>query len=301
MTRERLWGILLVAASSVAYSTAGFYIRLIPVDPWTILFWRGLFAGGFIAVWVAAREGWRTAAAVRAMGRPGLVVAASSGIATILFINAFRHTSVAQVMIILATLPFVTAAIGRVAFATRESRATLTASALALLGVGLMVGGAGAREPILGVVLAFGATVLSAIMMLVIRRHRATPMLPAAAASALLASLLVWPMAAPGAVNPRDLGELAVFGVTQLGLGLLLLTLGVRRISATEAALIGTLEVPLAAFWVWLAFAETPRWSTVAGGAVVIAAVLWHVGRSLSAGPVPAAVAGPVPQSHPTR
>ena len=32
-------------ASAVAYSTSGFYTRLIPLDPWTILFWRGSFAG----------------------------------------------------------------------------------------------------------------------------------------------------------------------------------------------------------------------------------------------------------------
>ena len=52
------------------------------------------------------------------------------------------------------------------------------------------------------------------------------------------------------------------------------------RRTAVEPALIGTIEVPLAALWVWLAFAQTPRWSTPAGGAVVLAAVLWHVGWS---------------------
>ncbi len=281
MAGERAAGILLVAASAVAYSTAGFYTRLIPLDPWTILFWRGLFAGGFIAAWVAARDGRRALAGVRAMGWPGLVVAACSGVATILFINAFRRTSVAEVVIILATLPFVTAAIGRIAFGIREHPATLAASALALGGVALMAGGGGwAHGRMIGALLAAGTTVLMAVMMLTVRRHRATPMLPAAAASALLAALLAVPFAAPQAVTAREMAELALFGVTQFGLGLLLLTLGTRLVSATESALIGTIEVPLAALWVWLAFAQTPRWSTVAGGAVVIAAVLWHVGWS---------------------
>lgn len=215
MPCERLRGVVLVAASAVAYSTAGFYTRLIPLDLWTILFWHGLFAGAFIAAWVVVREGRRRAAVVRAMGRPRLAVAACSGIATILFINAFRRTSVAQVVIILATLPVVTAAIGRVAFGIRESRATLAAS------------------------------------------------------------------------------ELALFGITQFGLGLLLLTLGTRLVSATESALIGTLEVPLAALWVWLAFAATPQWSTLAGGAVMIAAVVWHVWQdrvTVAAAPIASAV-----------
>ncbi len=73
------------------------------------------------------------------------------------------------------------------------------------------------------------------------------------------------------------MADLALFGVTQFGLGLVLLTLGTRLVSATESALVNTLEVPLAALWVWLAFAELPTWSTLAGGAVVIAAVTAHV------------------------
>jgi drug/metabolite transporter (DMT)-like permease len=58
-----------------------------------------------------------------------------------------------------------------------------------------------------------------------------------------------------------------------LGLGLLLLTLGTRLISATRSALIGSLEAPLAPVWVWLAFGELPPLMTCAGGAVVMAAV----------------------------
>ncbi len=156
-----------------------------------------------------------------------------------------------------------------------------------MLGVGLMVGGAYAQRlaqgRLAGEALAFGTTILMAVMMLTVRRHRDTPMLPAAAVSALLAALLAWPLAAPGRVDAREMGELALFGTTQFGLGLLLLTLGTRLVSATCAALIGTLEVPLAALWVWLAFAETPRWSTIAGDTVVIAAVLWHIRRSEAA------------------
>ena len=71
--------------------------------------------------------------------------------------------------------------------------------------------------------------------------------------------------------------DLMLFGVTQLGLGLLLLTLGMRRVPATRAALIGLLDTPLAPIWVWLAFNEVPPWPTLAGGAIVMAAVVWNM------------------------
>ncbi len=43
--RRHALGFALNLASAVAYSTSGFYTRLIPLDLWTILFWRGIFAG----------------------------------------------------------------------------------------------------------------------------------------------------------------------------------------------------------------------------------------------------------------
>ncbi|MEA2836424.1 MAG: hypothetical protein QOD89_974 [Bradyrhizobium sp.] len=42
-------GIVLVVAAAVAWSTAPLFTRLLHFDSWTILFWRGLFGGGFIA------------------------------------------------------------------------------------------------------------------------------------------------------------------------------------------------------------------------------------------------------------
>jgi hypothetical protein len=79
-------------------------------------------------------------------------------------------------------------------------------------------------------------------MMLIIRQHHETLMLPAACLSALLCPLLVWPLAAPLDVSTIDLLKLFLFGTTQFGLGLVFLTVGGQMVSATENALINTLE-----------------------------------------------------------
>lgn len=276
--RDQHWlGILLTTASAVAYSTAGFFTRLIHLDVWTLLFWRGIFAGLFIAGFIAWQNRGNTLAKIRAIGGAGLVAACLSTLATIFFINAFRRTSVADVAIIYATVPFVTAALGWLWIGQRESWMTFLASAAALLGVIVMVGGAVTEGHLFGDVLAFGMTLCMAIMMVIIRKYRETPMLPAACLSAFLSSLVVWPLAGPGTAGPRDIAYLMLFGTTQFGLGLLLLTLGTRLISATESALVSVLETPLAPIWVWLAFNEIPSLATFAGGAIVMIAVSAHI------------------------
>jgi drug/metabolite transporter (DMT)-like permease len=278
-------GVTLNLASAVAYSTSGFWTRLIPLDPWTILFWRGLFAGVFIAgviVWLYRQ---RTLAVFRDMGVPGIAAACLSTFATIMYINAFRRTSVADVMIMNATTPFIAATAGWLWLRERERWSTLAASGVALAGTLVMVGGSVREGRLTGDLLAFGMAVCMAGMMLVIRRHRDTPMMPAACVSALLCPAFVWPFAHPAAATGTNMLYLVLFGVTQFGLGLLLLTLGARLISATETALIQASEVPLGPLWVWFAFREVPPLPTWIGGAIIMAAVAGHVSMSRQPSP----------------
>jgi drug/metabolite transporter (DMT)-like permease len=277
-------GVILIGLATIAFSSAGFFTRLIHLDAWTMLFWRGLFAGLMILCIIVAQERRRTLATMRAVGRPGLAAALCSTAATILYLHALRHTSVADVAVVFAAAPFVTAGIGWLWLGITEAWATLIASLIALLGVGVMVSGAAAEGRMVGDLLALGMTVCMAIMMLIIRRQRHTRMLPAACLSALLCPLAVWPFVAPLTIAMDDLFKLFLFGTTQFGLGLVFLTVGGRLVSATENALINTLETPLAVAWVWLCFGEAPSVTAIVGGSIVMAAVaghLWHGNRRI--------------------
>ncbi len=84
------------------------------------------------------------------------------------------------------------------------------------------------------------------------------------------------PIALAGGVTVAapDVFWLALFGAGQIGLGMILLTVGARLIPAAQVALISLLEVVLGPLWVWLAVGERPDVATVVGGAIVAAAVI---------------------------
>ncbi|MBM3620757.1 MAG: DMT family transporter [Alphaproteobacteria bacterium] len=283
----RTWlGIALVAASAVISSAAGFFVRATTVDAFTMVFWRCLFGGLLIAGYILWRHRSATTAAIRAVGVEGLMVVACSAIATICFVNALTRTTVADVTVIFAVAPFAAAILAWLWHGERQSKVTLAASALALLGVVLTVDAALAAGAIVGDLLALVATVLMAALMVIVRRRRDVSMLPASCLSALLAVALVAPVAQPLAPTGAELAILAGFGA-QFGLTLLLLTLGTRLIAAPRAALLGSLEIPLAPLWVLLAFGEIPALTVVTGGALVMAAVIADAlfSRDLSEGP----------------
>ncbi len=67
-----------------------------------------------------------------------------------------------------------------------------------------------------------------------------------------------------------------MFGVGQLGTGLLLFTAGARLIPVAEASLIGVLESVLGPIWVWLAIGERPATLSLIGGATILLALIAH-------------------------
>jgi drug/metabolite transporter (DMT)-like permease len=208
------------------------------------------------------------------MGWEGAVVALCSALATVCFLNAMRLTAVADVMVIDAAIPFVTAALAWAILGERESWWTLGATLTAFAGMAIMAAPAVAHGQFLGDLLAFAMAVLMALVIVLIRRKRGVNMVPAVCASAFLCAVLVAPFAAPLQVSGEEFGLLALFGVSQFGMGLLLLALGTPLVSATRGALLGVLQTPLATLWVWLAFAEQPTVPALIGGAIVLGAVV---------------------------
>ena len=155
--------------------------------------------------------------------------------------------------------PFITAGLAWLILRERESGSTLGATAAAFAGMTIMAAPGGGRRPLPR--RPAGASAMATLMSLVIvliRRKKGVNMVPAVCGSALpvLADRLAVRLADAG--RCADLGLLALFGVSQFGLGLLLLAFGTPLVSATRGALIGVLQTPLGTLWVWLAFAEPP-------------------------------------------
>ena len=67
--------------------------------------------------------------------------------------------------------------------------------------------------------------------------------------------------------------SLGFLGVFQLGLPCMLLVIASRTLPAPQIALLGLLEVVLGPLWAWLGAGEAPGAETLAGGAIVLAAL----------------------------
>ena len=268
-------GIALVVAAAIAWSTAPFFTRLLPYDSWTILFWRGLFASGMIVVLMVVLQGRAGLRDLTRIDKNGWLVASLSTLAMIAFIPSLQLTDVSNVAIIIATGPFLAAALAWIWLREIPHPRTMLASVVALCGVMIIVGNARTGADILGIALACFMALAIAAMTVMVRRHKNTSMVAAAALSNVLGSVISIPFARDIAgVTGADILVLAMFGCLQVSLGLTLFFLGSRLLPSGQAALISTLETPLMPFWIWVAFAEVPTLRVLAGGALVMGAVI---------------------------
>ena len=276
--RQHRRGVALIIAAAVAWSTAPFFTRLRHYDSRTILFWRGLFGGGFIALFLVLTQGAHGVRSLIAMKPNAWLVALLSTLGMVNFIPALQLTSVANVAIIIAAQPFAVAAIAWLWLREAASPRTLLASFVALAGIVVIVSGAAGIADYRGIALACLMLLAISAMTVAIRRYRDSSMVAAAAMSNFLGSLVSIPFAQKiGAVSQADLVVLAMFGLFQVGLGLTFFSVGSRYLPSGQASLIATLETPLMPFWVWLAFQEVPSIRALVGGALVMGAVIFEI------------------------
>ena len=278
---SRSYGITLVAMAAVLWSTAGLFVRLLDLDVWTILAWRSIFAAISLCLILIFLHGRNALETTRAIGRPGFVAVALAVVSMGGYVVALKLTTVANVMIIYATVPFVAAGMAFVWINEKAAPRVLLASGVALAGIVIVAGFATRAQDLAGNAIAFLMTLAFAAQLVMARRYPRLEMAVVNAFAATLCALACWPFLEAGTPSPRQLVVLALFGIATTALAYLLFLIGGRYIPSSEAGLLGLLDVVLGPFWVWLAFGEQPSRAALVGGSLVLASVFWYLSGPL--------------------
>ncbi len=274
-------GLAVVTLGVLILTPDALLIRLIGIDHWTLLAWRGYLQGlgMFLLVLAFYRRG--TLASFKVIGVRGLAAALAFSIGTILFIVALTYTSAANVLIIVASSPFFAALASRVFLGEHIAAATWGAILVALGGIGLLAFEGLGRSAFLGDLAALGVAVTLGANFTILRHARAVNMIPAMALSGLLVGLIASPLAQPVELGQSQLLYLLIMGLFVVPVSFALITLGPRYLPAPEVSLLLLLETVLGPLWVWLVIGEAPGPLALAGGAVVVATLAAHSALAL--------------------
>ena len=273
--RRHLIGVALVLAAGALLSVAGITIRhMEAASGGQILFYRSLAFFTVLALYLALRHRARTVRAFVATGSPGLVVALSLGLGSACYVFALLLTTVANALFLISSAPFMAAVLGWLVMRERVRPATWLTMTIALAGISIMIFNGIQSGRLLGNVVALGTPVSFAIMLVTLRRVGDRDMIPAICLAGLVGAAIGFATSDDLVVSRHDFLLCLFLGVVQYTGGFVLITLGARYLPAAEVALLSLSEVVLAPIWVWIGVGEVPAPLTLAGGAIVLSAVI---------------------------
>lgn len=272
---DHLRGIVLMVGAALSWSLGGILVRLLEsAGPMQQVFWRSVFMTVFLVAVMAARYGRDTVARVRAIGWDGVLAGTLLATTFFCFLISTSLTHVANTLVVMSTAPFVIALVSWALIGERVRPRTWIAMAIGMAGIVAMVVDSIARGGIWGEVIAFGVPTAIAFNIALLRRRAGeTDMVPQVFVAGVVSMLVAAPFIADFSLTPNDIGVLIVFGVVQLGLGCVLVTIASRHLRAAEIGLIGLLETTTGPLWVWLGVGERPTDLALIGAFVVIAAL----------------------------
>ena len=273
---------IFILLAGLCWSLSGIGVRLIEdANVWQIVFYRSISMSLFLAGVVYYTTGQNPIKIALEKGAISWVCGFALVLSYVAGVYALQTTSVANTLLLFSTAPFQTAILARVFLGEIVRWRTWSAIGLSLVGVLIMVGGQDNQSHISGDLAALSAALGFAVFTISVRKGRTGNMMPAVFWSAILClpimALICLYTNTSLIVGPKDASIALLLGIIQMGLGLLLFTLGSKTLPAAKMTLLALSEVFFAPLWVWLFLNERIPLQTLIGGSVILLAIIWNV------------------------
>ena len=266
-----------LAVAAVLFSTGGAAIKMSVLSSWQVACLRSGIATLVLAIaWPLGRTGWT---------RRTLLVAISYATCVVSFVSATKLTTAANAIYIQSTAPLYILLLAPLVLREPIRRhdyviVALIAAGLAAFFVSADAPQASAPNPLAGNALAVISGLSYAGMLIGFRWMQkpgpghADPATVIVAGN-LLAALVCAPLALPlPAMGGLDWSVVGFLGVVQIGIAYVLVTRGVKHVSAFESSLILLLEPALNPVWTWATLGETPSGFAILGGLLILSATV---------------------------
>ena len=274
---------LQILGAALLFSTGGAAIKATTLTSWQVAGFRSGVAALVVFLLVpAARRGWTWHVV------PVGVAYAST---LVLFVTANKLTTSANAIFLQSTAPLYVLLLGPLLL--REAIRRRDLLFMIPIGIGLALFFVGAETPVhtapdpaRGNVMALASGVFWALTVMGLRwmgNRGGGSALPTVVTGNLFAFLACLPAALPVQGGMADWATVAYLGIFQIAGAYLLLSAGIRHVSALEASTLLLLEPALNPVWAWLVHGESPSGWAILGGILIVGATVlktWRDGRA---------------------
>ena len=264
-------------------------------DAWQYLLWRAIGFGVVLTVVAVCRHRISPLAQIRRLGSFAWVSVMAMVASQACFIAAIKLGNTAEVFFLMSLAPLMAALLARPVLGERIGTLSIVAIVVALGGVALMSGLSLEADGLhsglwegewLARALALATALSFAIYSLATRGARPEDLDAALVAVGLMTALvsflfLLW-LDLPLVPNAVDIALGLLHGGVILAIGLVLFARGSRLVPGVTLVMLAQSETIAAPFWTYLVYNETATFAVLAGGALILLAVVMQAADGAS-------------------
>lgn len=263
-------GLAAIAMAAILWSTGGLFIKWINLPPISILTYRALFAALLFLVVFRKK--------VLVLTAKIFIVSCFYAVLVGTFVFATKWTTAANAIFLQYTAPLYLIILEPWLFKYKLSTHNLITAIACMLGMGLFFVDEFSIGGFLGNIIALFSGVALAGMMLSQRNNPPQHH----EASIFWGNIWVVVLGVFFTVHStlptiNEWFMLSFLGFIQIGLGYILFTFGLKRVSALESSLVAMLEPILNPVWVMIGYGETPGLFAIMGASIIIIALVFKI------------------------
>ena len=241
---------------------------------WQILFWRSVFFTITVLTFLLFNYKLKFFRSIQRSGIPGLIGGIILSIGYAGYVFAMYNTTVANTNFIIQTQTIFLAIFGYLFLKEKISKLTLSSIVLAFAGIILMVGSSLSPGQMQGNIIAFIMPISFAVLILTVRKYPDIDMVPLQLVAGIGAMIIGYLLSPKILISYHDIFLGFIAGFFQIGFGFILITIGARSTKSAMVGIIMLTEAVLGPLWAWVFLNENPPLVVLAGGIIVISAVL---------------------------
>ena len=274
-------GILISILGVFILSPDSLLIRLLQLDDYTLIFYRGLLPAVTITLLLLIYYQRNFLSVIIATGWAGLMNGVFYATTNITFIYSIQKTSVANTLVIVSSAPIFAAIFSILVLREHQRPTTWVVIAISLFSIFIIGYGSYNSGGLSGDLFALICAISTACSAVLVRYRRSIDLVPSVIFGSLFMVLFAWLKAPIASVSDIQLVYILIIGLVLVPLAFMALTIAPRFANSAEVQLVFLLEAILGPLWVWMVISETPPMNTLIGGVLLLASVGWFAFNTL--------------------
>lgn len=270
-------GLILISLTAFLWSSSGLFIKILSLDAFQILFYRSSIAA--MTIFIVSMM--RNKKLVFEKDLISNLCAISFALILILFVTSNKLTTAANAIFLQFTAPLYLLFLEPIFLKTKFNKKNLITVVICIFGMTLFFFGKLEVGNIFGNIIAILSGVSFAFFSLFLKWKKQLHQTPNTLNNVIVGNIIVAFFCIPFVfdkltINFTEASILIYMGVIQIGISYIIFNEGIKYVSATESMIIAMLEAIFNPIWVFLGVGEKPSLFAVAGGIIILSAILFH-------------------------